>query len=193
MQGFTDRALILFSDINKYYDATSEWRTRYQQSLDNLVARLTLDNIQPCVLYTDALALVLKHNAKVYATSDPSDMFFMKTHGMPELDTVPLAKDIVDSIRKKYPIDKGITTEARGYIVEHKTAMAEREIIKSFKLIFVFGSLYKPKTKPGDDRAVITISQQFIPFLKLSGYDAQVGAFLQYPGATSPMYDWSVT
>ena len=192
MQGFTDRALICFSDVDKYNSATSMWRSWYQKSLDNLCARLALDNITPCVMYTDPLALVLKHSCEVLATSDRADMFFMATHGMPKLATTPLDKRIVDLLNKKFPTERGITADARGYLIGKRTALAERELLKEFKLVIAFGTLYKPKTKDGDERAIITVSQQFIPHLKLSGFDAQIGAFMQYPGATAPMYDWSV-
>lgn len=194
MRGFADYALVLFSDYGKYAEASSEYRRHYMAAVKNLFAYLKSQQLWIRCLVTDPLACVLVgefSEVEWQATENPGGLYFMYNNMRHfHIASEKLPKEIVAAMDAKYPIERGITKEMRMNLVSKRVAIAEKALIKQAKAVFCFGSAFKTYPKENDGRAVISINNQFIPSLKLSGNDAPIGSFLNVPWGNLSLTDW---
>lgn len=195
MKGFAASALILLSDIDKYNETYGGYKQQYKQALDNLFAYLNTAEMRPLALVTDPLALELlagRNDILWLCTENNANMYFMQRYcglNLPK-NNEPLPLDITKELDHKYPINRGISQQARGYAVSKRVSLAERKLMERETVVFVFGSLFKPKSKENDGRAVIYIDNAFIPKLKLSGCDSPINPFLGFDRANLALFDW---
>lgn len=194
MKGFADYTLILLSEPEKFQDASSMWREDYALALDNILKYLRQQNTWIRVLATDVLAahLLTKYDdIEWQATEGPGGMYYLRTNRyVPGKDFVKLPDDILKTLDEKYPIERGMLPEFRHLCTQKRVAMAEKELIHRARAVFCFGKAYRTYPKPDDGRAVISINNQFIPSLKLSGNDAHIGAFLNIPWGNMALTEW---
>lgn len=175
----------------------SAYKQAYLKALANLQVMLEREETRMLCLCSDPLAVKLWRETGFQASwadvDDIGGMYFIhRNSDTPDFSPydVPISDALKELLDKKFPIERGLSAERRAYVMGKRIALAEKEIIKSNKLIFCFGSAYKPAPKPDDGRAVILINNQFIPTLKLSGYDSPISMFLGFPTAHLSMTDW---
>lgn len=194
MQGFTDKALVLLSQPDKFQEASGFYRNDYMTAVVNLLAYLHSVDITPVCLVTDGLAVKLLNALDCIvwqATEDAGGMFYIKSNVHPYKEpTAQLPANIKQVLDTKHPIERGMSMTERGVIEVKRVALAEKELIKSFNCVFVFGNLFKVRPKPEDGRAIFSINNQFIPTLKLSGYDAPINSFLGVPWGNLALTEW---
>jgi len=195
MRGFTDRALILFSDLDEYLDRSDVYRQSYRKAVDNLVTYLKSAGISHDCLLTDRLACVFSFpHPRWIATGTREDMFFMHNFcDVPKHDAVPLKEELAAKVRKKFPIKRGLEPKERFDIVAKRVAMAERDIIASYNFVIVFGTAYSVKSKPNDGRAVLRINDRhFYTSMELSGSSVPINDFMQIPYANISLSEWGI-
>lgn len=195
MRGFSRNALILMQDPKKFQESYGGYKEQYITAVKNLLLYLASVDIEPYFLSTDTLAYTLfkdLQGVSWYATENPGGMYFMQNQcGLPKLEPIiPLDPNILSAIDKKFPLERGMEANHRWFVMSKRVAMAEKEIIKQQKAVFVFGSLYKPRTKPDDGKAIVSVNTQLAPKLTLSGYDANINAFLNFPRANMTLTEW---
>lgn len=196
MKGFANHALVLFSDPAKYAESYSGYKQAYMKSLANLQVALSRAEIPMLCLCSDPLAVKLWRDVQFDAdwqdVDDIGGMYFIHNNSsVPEFErSVPVPDAVKEMLDKKVPIERHITPEQRAYYMSKRVPLAEKAIIKVSKLVFCFGNYYKPTPKPDDGRACILINNQFIPTLKLSGFDSPISAFLGFPSANLALTEW---
>lgn len=195
MRGFAPYALVLLSDPAKYKDAYGGYKHEYKASLDNLFEYLRSIEMPVRCLTTDPLAsALLYYNEDITwcDTEDAGGMYFMYNNcGLQRHDkTLPLDQATVDLLKKKFPVERGINAERRAFLVSKRVALAEKELIRKSKVIFCFGSLFKPAAKANDGRAVCLIDSQFVPTMLLSGERTIINEFLGLQEANLPLMKW---
>lgn len=195
MRGSADYALILMSDLKSFKEATGTYRNQYRDAIGNLLAYLRSIEMPARFLLTDPLAehMGLFDENQVIATVEPGDVFFMQRYCIVKPVTpLPLPRETAAEMRRKFPIERGIPDYTRLQILQKRAAFGEKAIINASTAIFVFGKQFRPKSKPEDGRAVFFINQQFIPTLKLSGFDAPIASYLQVPYGNLALSEWRV-
>lgn len=194
MKGFADYALVLLSERQKYMEASGLWRNQYVQALDNLIKYLHRNDIWIRFLATDPLAqLLLDGNELVewQATENTGGMYFLNTQGgVPRHQYIKLPTEVEEAMNKKFPIERGLNTERRMYLTDKRVALAEKSLIGQAQCVFCFGKLFRPKSSPEDGRAIISINNQFIPSLKLSGYDTSPSLFFDATWGNLSLTEW---
>lgn len=193
MRGFTDKALLLLSDVDKYEESGSMYKYDYKQAVANILRYLNSAGMQHHCLITDALATeIVVENTVWLATGAVEDMFFAKNYcGVPSYDTIPLEGNICDEIRKKYPIARGTSVEETFKAVSSRVKMAEQKLIASYRFVVVFGNSFKVKSKSNDGRAVMRVNDRhFYTSMELGGEGVPINSFMQIPYANLCLSEW---
>lgn len=196
MKDFAQHALVLFSDKAKYLDSYGGYKQSYLKALANLTVALSNNDIRMLCLCSDPLAVNLWREVEFDAdwqdVDDIGGMYFI--HNNSDTPNFERSVSIPDNIRelldRRIPIERGITPERRAFLMNKRVAIAEKELIRQNKLVFVFGSAYRAYQKEDDGRACVLINNQFIPTLKLSGHDSPIAAFMGFPTANLALTDW---
>lgn len=193
MRGFTDRALVLLSNPHAYEECGSIYKYDYQKAIQNLVEYLEDVEIAHDCLLTDGLATHLDmHEPRWLATGAQEDMFFMRNYcSVPAYNAVAVDDETIQFLRGKFPIERGLSPEARFPIVSKRVKYIERELINSYQFIVVFGKEFSVKSKPDDGRAVLRVNEKrFYTSLELSGTSVPINDFLQIPYANQCLSEW---
>ena len=144
-------------------------------------------------LITDGLACSIPVPAdKWLATGVREDMFFMVNYcGVPKYSVSPMPDSLSEQVRAKFPIKRGLTPKERFNIVSKRVNMAEKEIIKSYTFVIVFGKDFKVKSTANDGRAILRINERhFYTSMELSGSPVPINDFMQIPYANLCLSDW---
>lgn len=196
MRGFTERALVLFSDPVKYDESLSYYRSEYRKALMALQIALSWADIKMACLCSDPLAVrlwsSLSFDTDWFDVEDVGGMYFIHNNSdTPNFTrSIPISDALKEMLDKKVPIPRGITPEHRAFLTGKRVTIAEKFIITQEKLVFCFGNAYKTYPRANDGRACIQINNQFIPSLKLSGFDAPIAPFLNFDTANLALTEW---
>lgn len=193
MRGFTDRALILLSSLQAYDECGSMYKYDYQVAIKNLVEYLGSVGISHDCLITDALATRMNmFSPRWLATSAPEDMFFMRNYcGVKDYATVELEDGVLEELRKKFPIQRGLTPNERYPIVAKRVKHIERSLIANYQFVIVVGKEFPVKSKPDDGRAILRVNEKkFYTSMELSGAEVPINDFLQVPYANQCLSEW---
>ncbi len=198
MKGFTSDALILLPAYEDYKEAYGGYKEQLQLSVENIISYLKSVEITPVFLTTDPLAGILyaeRDDLTWLATENPGGMYFIQKnlHVPAYTNTVPLAPEYLQDLDKKFPVERGCTIQQRCFVESKRVNRAEKLLIAAHKVVFLFGKQYNLRSKPDDGRALFFINSQFIPKLKLSGYDANINSFLGFPRANMAITEWRVS
>lgn len=193
MKGFSDRALILLSNLETYEECGFTYKYDYKLAVKNLINYLASVGVAHDCLITDRLAASIDmRDPRWLATGAPEDMFFMQSYcGVPKHGTVPLDDTTLARLRSKFPIERGLSPEDRFPIVAKRVKLAERVLIESYPVVVVFGQEFKVKSKPDDGRAILRIHEKkFYTSMELSGMEVPINDFLQIPYANQCLSEW---
>lgn len=193
MKGFTERALILLSNLGDFEASGSMYKGSYRDAVSNILAYLRSVEIEHDCLITDGLATHLNmQEPRWLATGAQEDLFFMRNYcSVPDYPAVDLPTDLVQKLRHKYPIPRGIDPASRFDIVAKRVKYAERALIDTYSFVVVFGKEFSARPKVGDGRAVLTVNdKKFYTQLTLSGEPVPINDFLQVPYASLCLCDW---
>lgn len=193
MRGFTKRALILLSSLEEYNQCTASYRYSYKLAVENLITYLQSMGVEHDCLITDQLATHMDmHKPTWLATGASEDMFFVHNFcGVPSYEVKDLSDAEAKRLREKFPIERGTAPAARFEIVKKRVNFMEKQLIKSYDFVVVFGKQYNVKTKPGDGHAVLRVNaKKFYTSLELSGEEVPINGFLQIPYGNQPLSEW---
>lgn len=193
MRGFTDKALILLSSPKQYAEGSDTYHYDYKLAVHNIIHYLQSMGIKHDCLITDYLATQMDmQNPNWLATGAPEDMFFLRTYcGVPDYPIKNLPPELMTTIRKKYPVERGLLPKDRYYIVAKRVKYAEQALMQRYSFIVVFGNEFHVKTKPEDGKAILTVHEKkFYTSLTLSGETIPINDFLQIPYANLYLSDW---
>ncbi len=198
MRGFASSALILLPSMEDYTEAYGGYKEQLHKAVRNLLTYLKAMEITPTFFVTDQLATTLYANeagVAWQATENPGGMYFLQNNmNIPVFERLrPIPPVCLQDIDKKFPVERGLSGAQRQYTEAKRVNRAEKLIIETQPVVFMFGKQYSLRSKPDDGRALFFINSQFIPKLKLSGYDANINAFLGFPGANMALTEWRVT
>lgn len=193
MKGFTDSALILLSNIEEFSQGCPNYQYMYRKAVHNLITYLNSMDIGHDCFITDSMATHLPmENVRWLATGAPEDMFFIKSYcSVPAYDSVPLSDNALALVRKRYPIPKGLTPEERFGIVSKRIKYCEREIIKSYKFVVVFGNQFVVHSKAEDGKAILYVNaKKFYTELMMGGEKMPINDFMRVDYASMCLCDW---
>ena len=193
MKGFTDKALILLSKPHGFEEYGSIYRYDYQLAVQNVVEYLHSMDVSHDCLITDGLAARMNmYSPRWLATGTPEDMFFMKNFcGVPDYPTVALSAELIERVRSKYEVKRGLTPEERFPIVSKRVKFAERELIDSYSFVVIFGNAFRVKSNGCDGKAVLRVNEKkFYTSLELSGAPVPINDFLQIPYVNQCLSEW---
>lgn len=203
MQGFDDKALILFPNLAFYEEKGLQYRFQFQKSVSNILAYLRSINMEPHAFLTDDLAWKLSNlNCKWVSTLNRGDLFFVTNNcGIPkEVMKMPLIEfpNIVDPIADKDKIPPKASVEERFKHVLSRDKKAITSIIPTYKVVVNFyqrgQTRYRVVIKPngGKIRLVVDLSS-----FKLTAYINNVEEnpidLLNIKYGNKSLVNWEVT
>lgn len=200
MQGFDNKALILFPKIENYESKPSNYKYQFKKAVTNLINYLKSIDIEPHVFYTDDVARTLHLPEVVYvSTLGVADRFFISKHcegcstamqtGMLTYD------DIYNNVLAKDPGSLNMTESERFEMVLNHSAKAAAKIIPTYKIVIHFmvpkKAQYKATSKPGDGKIRINISANtFSPKVFIGGNEEDACDLLGVPYANRSLDTW---
>lgn len=179
MQGFTDKAIILFPKYETYEFRPYGYKYNYRKAVDKMIKYLNSCGIDCHMFYTDDIARDLSPANVTWVSSlNMADRFFVSKHcdGM----TNAMSRDIL-----QYPeiyerladpdVDiKSMSESERFNNILSNNFKNANEIIKEYKVIVHFSkqreNQYQVKPKNGDGKVIIEVSvNNFVPKTYMSG------------------------
>lgn len=193
MRGFTDEALLLFSKLDVYESGSRQYKCNYQLAVDNLLDYLADMGISHACLISDQSAPRLSlREPHWFDTGAREDMFFLHNFTyVPEYPSTPLDSVLISTLRKKYPLTRGMTIPEQAKVVGNRITYAEKALIGTFKFVVVFGEQFRVKSAEEDGRAILHVHEKtFQPSMVLSGNPVPINIFLQRSYANLCLTEW---
>lgn len=202
MQGFDNKALILFPKETLQYQTNSRYRNMLLQAATNIVKYLRSRGIDPQAFLTDDIAWEFSSLKLHYvSTLTDGDLFFVQRNcdGMQrvmQLDRVQFP-EVSDTIARKVELPKGCTTEQRFEIIQKRDKKAVSTIIPMYKIVVHFykrgQSNYRVAMRPGDGKIRLIIDPStFMVTTYLSGEEVEASELLQLNCANRALHLWEV-
>ena len=202
MQGFDNKALILFPYIENYDSKTYEYKSQFRLALGKLCKYLKEIGVEPHVFYSDDLAREVCLEDFVWvSTLSRADSFFASKNcdGMSEALTRPTVHfdEIYNSITEKDPGDLKMSVEERFELICRHSTKAISKIIPKYKIVIHFNfkskMQYKVTSKVGDNKIRIYIdANTFMPDTYIGGMHADPTDLLARNYANRSLVDWEI-
>lgn len=181
MQGFDDKALILFPKLENYIGKNYTYKNQFNKALNNLVLYFTSRGIQPYAFYTDDVARELRHPGILFVNPlGDADTFFIAKYCDKAGDamTLPMVRydSVISEVLSKDAGDPSMSVEERFEMVIRHIQKGTSKIIPMYKIVAHFQIpkrvQYKVVSKPGDGKIRINISANtFAPKVFMSGQE----------------------
>jgi len=202
MQGFDNKALILFPAIDLIENRSSQYMWQLRRSVSNLLSYLKSMNIEAHVFYTDDVARMLDcPDFKYVSTLSKADRFFISNHcdGCSAAMSTPMLEydEVYNSILANDPWSPDMNEDAQFEMVLRHSNKAASKIIPTYKIVVHFAfpkrAQYKVVSKPGDGKIRINISANtFVPIVLMGGCEDNACDLLGVPYANRSLVNWEV-
>lgn len=202
MQGFADKALILFPTIDHYQNKNNTYKYQFKTAVKNIVSYLRSQCIEPVFFYTDDLAREFDDGTFTYAsTLSKADRFFISQHCCGTNNALEKAMieydDIYNAILANDPWSPGMSEEEQFEMILRHSSKAASKIIPMYKIVVHFilhkRAQYKVPSKPGDGKIRINVSADtFSPKVFMSGNEENACDVLNVPFGNRCLDCWEV-
>lgn len=202
MQGFDDKALILFPRLENYEHRTGSYKYQFKVALNNLIGYLKKRGIQPHVFYTDDVAREINSEDFVWVSSlSKADRFFTAKHcnNMSNAMSIPMVEfdNMYNEITAKDPGSLNMSESERFEMVLRHCDKAVAQIIPTYKIVIHFmlpnKAQYKVISKPGDGKIRIHVNANtFQPRVYMGGSEENACDVLAIPYGNRNLDNWEV-
>lgn len=202
MQGFSDKALILFPPYELYIDRDSRYKMQFRQAVWKLCAYLRMQGIIPHVFYTDDVAREVNHPDFTWvSTLSKADRFFASRNCRAMQDALTrstvLFDDVYNEITAKDPGEPNMSVEERFEMVLRHNSKAAAKIIPLYDIVvhvrFKSKQQYRVASKAGDKKIRIVVdANTFLPTCYIGGMEVDACDLLQVPYGNRCLDVWEI-
>lgn len=202
MQGFDNKALILFPFYENYVSKNYQYKDQFRNAVNKLVSYLKSVNIEPHVFYTDDVARELCLEDFVWVSSlSRADSYFVSKNcqGMLEAMSRPTVQfqDIYNAVTAKDPGEHNMSVEDRFAMVCRHSEKAISKIVPTYKIVVHFKfknrMQYKVTSKAGDNKIRIYVdANTFLPEAYIGGMRTDPVDLLMAPYANRSLTSWEI-
>lgn len=199
MYRYCDDALILCPSYECYENKEESYYRHMKAALANIVSFLKTKDINPCMFTSDEVAC--RENPKGVTwlqTMTPGDEMFVKkncAYVSMSHENVRTFPELYQKALTKFPPKPTDMAELMFTDVLKRTNKTERELIKTFKVIFNIqtanNAAYNIKPKDGSSVILVNIKNgSFAPTSYLGGMEINPITLLDYDMGNKPIFDW---
>lgn len=201
MNGFTDKALILFPTLESWENESQRYKTQFNWALHNILKYMEDIDVTLYYFYTDDYARLNMSTGEYIQTLDTTERFFCMNNVEYMSDIMSKTKNYDEELHKKLcsktMLQMDMDESMQFEIVEQHDKKMCSHYIKDFKAVIEFAtdkkSRYNLSTKriqPGHLHLVV-LPGTFIVKAYFGPTEEDIVTLLQRKDASLPVSEWS--